>query len=384
MATGKKNPLPPRGIEAGTHRPESPQDFVPRIGRGKESAKRTIDALFGLGAVISALAVTSLVLLATGTSPVSAFSNIIAGSIGGKTIQDVLVAWVPLALAAAGLLYTFTAGLWNIGIEGQIVLGGIATTWAMRAMQETGWSPWIILVLAILAGAAGGSLWALLAGILKTFGGVNEIFGGLGLNFVATALNLWLIFGPWKRPGIASMSGTLPFPESMWMPTITPQSRLALIPVALAIIAFIITGLLLSGSYFGLRLKAVGKNPRSSYILGIPTWQHMTGAFALCGALAGIAGAMQVTSVYHRLIPSISSGYGYLALMVAMLASCRVIPSMLVAFFFASLAVGSIQLPIVLKLDSSLAGVIQGTLVLAVVLAEGVKRKFLAKKKAGL
>jgi simple sugar transport system permease protein len=90
------------------------------------------------------------------------------------------VAWVPLLLAAAGVLVTFAAGLWNIGVEGQIVLGAVLTTWVLRLLQDTALSPALIIVLAVVAGIVGGALWAALAGVLKTFGGVNEIFGGLG------------------------------------------------------------------------------------------------------------------------------------------------------------------------------------------------------------
>ncbi|HTP57648.1 MAG TPA: ABC transporter permease, partial [Spirochaetia bacterium] len=311
-----------------------------------------------------------------------AYANIVLGAVGTwDEISNVLVSWVPLLLVTSGLILTFTVGLWNIGIEGQIILGAIFTTWALRLLQSSGLPPGIIITASILAGMAGGALWAMLAGALKTFGGVNEIFGGLGLNFVATALNLWLIFGPWKRPGVASMSGTVPFPHELWLPTLTSQSRLSPSALVLAVAGIIIVYFLVRGTYFGLRLKAVGRNANAAYLLGIPTWQYMMGAFALCGAFAGIAGAVQVTSVYNRLIPAISSGYGYMGLMVAMLVNYQAALAAPVALFFAALNVGSIQLPIVLKLDSSLAGVLQGSLVLLVILGQGVRQRFLSKER---
>ncbi|MFN3741434.1 MAG: ABC transporter permease [Anaerolineales bacterium] len=325
-------------------------------------------------AFILAILVTILVLLVSGAPPLEAFYQILVGAFGSlKRFSDVLVSWVPLLLVSSGLLITFTAGLWNIGIEGQITLGAIATTWALRLFQESTLSPGLILFLATLAGMLGGALWAMLAGVLKTFGGVNEIFGGLGLNFVATALTLWLIFGPWKRPGIGSMSGTEPFPEHLWLPTFAGL-RLSGWALGMGILALVLVYLLLSNTYFGLRLKAVGKNPRAAYLLGVPTWQHMMLAFLLCGALGGLAGSLQVTAVYHRLIPSISSGYGYLGLLVAMLVNFQAAWVAPVAFFFAALNLGSIQLPIVLKLDSSLSGVIQGVLVLFALMLDGARR----------
>jgi ABC-type uncharacterized transport system permease subunit len=239
--------------------------------------------------------------------------------------------------------------------------------------------PWATIIVAILAGMLGGAIWAALVGALKTFGGVNEIFGGLGMNFIATAITLWLIFGPWKRPGIGSMSGTEPFPETLWLPMLA-NLRLSLWSVLLGIMAIIVIYFLLQGTYFGLRLKAVGNNLRAAFRLGIHTWQYMMVAFIICGAFAGLAGAIQVTGVYHRLIPSISSGYGFLGLMVAMLINFQAIWVAPIALFFAALNIGSIQLPIVLKLDSSLSGVLQGSLVLFALIVDGIRQKYLRRK----
>jgi simple sugar transport system permease protein len=248
----------------------------------------------------------------------------------------------------------------------------------MRLLETSSLHPALVIFLSILAGMLVGALWASLAGALKTFGGVNEIFGGLGLNFVATALTIWLIFGPWKRPGTGSMSGTQPFPEQLWLP-LFEGLRLSPWALVIALVGIVIVFLLLQGTYFGLRLKAVGKNFKSAYLLGIPTWQHMMLSFLICGAFAGAAGAMQVTAIYHRLIPAISSGYGYLGLMVAMLVNYQAIWAVPVALFFAALNIGGIQLPLVLKMDSSLSGVLQGFLVLFVLMVEGARQRFVRR-----
>jgi ABC-type uncharacterized transport system permease subunit len=331
---------------------------------------------FQVVAVVLALLFTTLVLLLSGAPPLEAYRNILVGSIGSTTkLSDVLVSWIPLMLATTGLLVTFSAGLWNIGIEGQITLGAIFCTWLLKLLQNSSLPAPLILTLAILAGMLGGALWAALAGALKTFGGVNEIFGGLGLNFVATALTIWLIFGPWKRPGIGSMSGTEPFKEHLWLPLIS-GFRLSPWALLIAVVGVAVVYWLLQGTYFGLRLKAVGKNMRAAFLLGIPTSRYMMSAFLICGAYAGLAGAVQVTAVYHRLIPSISSGYGFLGLLVAMLVNYQILWAVPVALFFAALNIGSIQLPIVLKLDSSLSGVLQGALVLFVLIMGGVRQRW--------
>jgi general nucleoside transport system permease protein len=340
---------------------------------------RWINIGFQVLAIFLALLFTTTILVLAGAPPLEAYQNIILGSVGSlRKFSDVLVAWVPLLLVTSGLIVTFSAGLWNIGIEGQITLGAIFTTWVLRLLQDSTMSPGLIIAISIIAGMIGGALWAALAGALKTFGGVNEIFGGLGLNFVATALTLYLIFGPWKRPGIGSMSGTEPFPETLWLPTLEGL-RLSPYALVLAILSIGLIYILMQGTYFGLKLKAVGKNIRASFLLGIPTWQYMMIAFVLCGLLAGLAGSMQVNAVYHRLIPSISSGYGFLGLLVAMLINFRAIWAIPVALFYAALNIGSIQLPIVLKLDSSLSGVLQGSLVLFVLLVDGVRQRLVRK-----
>jgi simple sugar transport system permease protein len=332
---------------------------------------------FQLLGILLAILFTTLILIFVGAPPLQTYWLIIKGAFSSlNSISNDFVVWVPLILATSGVLITFSAGLWNIGIEGQITLGAIFTTGVLRLLQSTSLPPMLIIFISILAGMLGGAIWAALAGALKTFGGVNEIFGGLGLNFVATALTLWLIFGPWQRPGVGSMSGTEPFRESLWLPQM-PELRISLWSVFLGILAVIVVYLLLRSTYFGLKLKAVGKNIRAAFFLGIPTWQYLMISFIACGLLAGLAGAVQVVAVYHRLIPSISSGYGFLGLMVAMLVNYQAIWAAFIAFFYASLNIGAIQLPIVLKLDSSISGILQGMLVLFVLIVDGIRQRLL-------
>jgi ABC-type uncharacterized transport system permease subunit len=334
---------------------------------------------FQIGALLIALLITTLLLVAAGAPPFKAYESIVTGAFGSSSnVMNILISWSPLLLTTAGVLITFSAGLWNIGVEGQMVLGSIFATWMLRLLQDTNLPPALIIIAGILFGMLGGALWAALAGALKTFGGVNEIFGGLGLNFVATALTIYLVFGPWKRPGVGSMSGTQPFDEKLWLPTIS-NTGLSLWALGISILVVVVVYFLLRGTYFGLRLKAVGKNMKAAFLLGVPTWQYSMFAFLLCGAFVGLAGAIQVTSVYHRLLPNISNGYGFLGLLVAMLINYQAIWVLPIAFFFAALNVGGVQLQIVYKMDSSFAGVLQDLLVLLVLLGQGIRERFLRK-----
>jgi simple sugar transport system permease protein len=208
----------------------------------------------------------------------------------------------------------------------------------------------------------------MLAGVLKVYGKVHEIFGGLGLDFVATGLVVYLIIGPWSRAGVASTSGTDLFREEVWLPTVGDYSWLAL---ALAVLAVIGVYFLMRGTSFGLKLKAVGSNSRSAFLLGVPTGRFMLAAFAVCGALAGIAGTVQATGFHHKLVPSVSGGYGFLGILVVLLVAFRVVWIAPVALFFVAVSVGSTQLSLRLDLDSAIGGVLQGILVLFAVLAGG-------------
>jgi len=316
---------------------------------------------------------TSLLVTVVGASPADAFHHLLNGSFGSwSKFSRVLNVWIPLTLCSLGLLYAFRTGLWNIGVEGQMLLGAIGTAGVMRLGVDSA-SPLLFLLLALISGALLGALWALLAGWLKTRGGVHEIFAGLGLNFVAMGIILWLIFGPWKRPGIASMSGTEPFPRELWFPTLEGW-RVSPFALTLAVTGILFTAWILNHSRFGLKLKAVGHNPRAVPLYGLSAQTYMLIAIVISGALAGLAGGLQVSSIYHRLIPAISSGYGYLGLLVVMLANFKLLPIPFIALFFAALNVGSIQLPMMMQLDSSLSGVIQGACVLSALLVFGLRR----------
>ena len=160
------------------------------------------------------------------------------------------------------------------------------------------------------------------------------------------------------------MSGTELFAPELWLPYLA-SIRISPVGLSIALLAVLLTAAMLRYTRIGLNLKAIGSNPNAAVLFGLHPARNMLLAMIFAGGFAGIAGSLQVSGVYHRLLPAISSNYGYLALLVVMLSNFNVWVAPAVAFFFACLNVGSIQLPMMLKLDSSLSGVIQGSLVLA-------------------
>jgi len=326
-----------------------------------------------LKAITLVFSFTALVLFITDAPVLPVFHNIWQGAFASTMkFSQVLAVWVPLVLCSCGLLFTFRANLWNIGIEGQVIMGAIGGMAVLRFPGLT--NPYIILSASFVAAMITGALWGLFAGLLKTKGGVHEIFGGLGLNFVAQGFILWLIFGPWQRPGIASMSGTELLPHKLWL-TSPPGWRVAYAGLIIVLLILILAWLFLYKSKLGLKLKAIGKNPRAALLYDISPEGYYLLSILICGACAGMAGFIQITAVYHRLIPAISSGYGYLALLLVMLGGYRILSVPFLALFFAGLNVGAIQLPIVLQVDSTLSGVIQGCCVLSALFVLGLRMR---------
>lgn len=324
-----------------------------------------------IASISAALFACVLLLWFVGAPPFEAAKLILEGAFGSadKT-ANTLLAWSPLVLASAGLVVTFAAGLWNIGVEGQIIMGAIAASFVAREMPGPAW---MVVPLTLVAGAIGGIFWALLVGVLRTKGNVNEIFGGLGLDFLAAGLATYLVIGPWSRQGTASTGGTDIFREEAWLPATSMfGSAMPILAVLLAVLATIAVYYLLRGTSFGLKLKAVGRSPRSAYLLGIPNDRYILYAFAIGGGLAGIAGTVQATGFQHKLVPAVSGGYGFLAILVALLAGFSAKWIIPISLFFMAVATGSTTLELRLELDSAFGGVLQGVIVLFVMFGTAI------------
>jgi simple sugar transport system permease protein len=273
---------------------------------------------------------------------------------------------------------TFRAGLWNIGVEGQIMLGAICAS--AIALYPPNLPTPILIIMAIVAAALGGMVWGLLIGVLKTFLGVHEIFGGTALNALANLLSIYLITGPWLPAEGGSAQGTSPFPEYMHLSPVSGD--FAVSSLMLMIVLSVTVGVIgvLTYTRWGLQLKATGKNPRSALLLGVPVTRTTLSALMICGALAGIGGAYRVLFTYNSLRPLVSGGIGFLGLLTVLLASMQAVRVPLIAFIFAAILSGSTRLKISLQLDQSLAGILQGTLVLVSLFFQGIRERLRLQK----
>lgn len=338
------------------------QGWLPRLG-------------FVLAPIAIALLLTGLLVLAVGSNPLQALTEVLRGGFRDlASFAGVVNFWIPLTLAATGLIVTFTAGLWNIGVDGQITMGAIFASAVALAWNLPG----PLLVLAqLVAAMIGGGLWGALCGFLKTRLGVNEIFGGVALNQIASLATLYMISGPWQPPEGGSVRGSPPFPPDALFPVISEEFSVSLLMLVIVVIALVMIGLALRGTRWGLSLKATGQNARSALLLGVPVNRSALSAFIVCGMLAGLAGAFRTQFAFTSpsIRPLISGGIGFLAVLVALVVARRVSWLPLITFAFSILLGGSAQLKAILRLEVALVGVLQGVLVLSVLLFNGLRQR---------
>tara|TARA_A100001037_G_scaffold49843_2_gene41874 strand:- start:747 stop:1781 length:1035 start_codon:yes stop_codon:yes gene_type:complete len=304
----------------------------------------------------------TIVLFILNSSPLDIYKALFDGAFGNldKLSRTMLITSI-MALTGLALVITFSAGLWNIGIEGQVLFGAIGATFIARSfLGDNLISPF----LAVLFGAVFGSFLGFLSAILKTKFNVHEIFGGLGLDFVASGLIVYLVIGPWKREGIASTGGTDLFPESSWMPHIG-NSDFPIFPIILMLAVFVLLSFLLNKTSLGLRLIATGSNKNATDKFKINSVKYIAYAFIIAGAIGGIAGSIQATGIYHKLVPNISGGYGFLGILIALIAGRNLYSVLLISFVFASIMVGGVQLQLRLGMDSSFPYIVESVFVLA-------------------
>lgn len=291
-----------------------------------------------LACLLGGLTLLALVILAAKASPLAVAVALGRGAFGSKdSIANTLLQTTPLLLTGLGVGLAFKGRLFNIGAEGQFLLGAIFATWA----GTCGLPAALVLPAALMAGALGGALWASLAALLKLWRGVQEVISTLLLNFVAIQLVAWLVRGPlqeaakqFTQSGKLPLSGRLAF---LWPGTQLHQGFL------IALILAVLVWLYLSKTASGFALRAVGAGPEAAQSAGISVVKTTTLTFLLSGALSGLAGAIQICGVTYFLADPYSKGYGYTAIAVALLANLSPLWTVITALFFGALTAGATE-----------------------------------------
>lgn len=316
-------------------------------------------------AVVAGFAAAALLLELSGTSSYLAFDAMYVGSIGTLAgLEATVLRAAPLVLTGLAVSVALRMKLWNIGGEGQLLMGATAATAVGFALPEL---PGVLLLPAMLvAGCVGGALWAQIAAIPRATIGVNEIIVSLFLNYVALRAVSWLVFGVWKDEGAIGFAYSRPVPE---------QSRIGLVPgtgftdaIVLAVLVVVVVGWVFNRTAWGFAVDISGGNERASSYLGMGSRRHVLAVFGVSGAIAGFAGALQLLGPTGRLQPDLASGYGYAGILVAFLAGRSLAAVIGAGFFYAALIQGGFALQST-GVPSALSTVIQALVILFVLIA---------------
>jgi len=314
-----------------------------------------------LVALIVVFGVGSVAMLLAHASPIDGFSALFNGALGNTSeISETLVQTTALLFPALGIALAFRAGLFNIGAEGQLLLGGLAAGVLGAALPLPGI---IIIPVALLAGATVGGLWGGLAGFLRARFGANEVIATLMLNVIAALLATYLVGGPLKEPG-AGASETPSLAPSAWLPTILPDTRLT-ISFVIAIVLALALRYVFTRTVFGYELRAAGEAPEAARRAGINLSRTALTAMALSGAMAGLGGATIVMGVLHRFNTGLSPGYGFIAIAVALVGNLDPLFIIIAAFAFGILQSGAIAMQAEAHVPRDVVGIIEGLVIIA-------------------
>ncbi len=315
-------------------------------------------------AVVITFAITSGPILLAGANPFAAYGEFLLVPLTSRfTILEVLVAATPILFTGAAVAIAFRAGYWNIGAEGQLLLGAIAA--AGIGAAAGGLPPFVVLPAMVVAGALAGAAWAFVPAFLRVRFGIDEVVTTLLLNPVALLVVNGLLHGPWRDP----VTG---FPESPRIvaaaefPTLLERSRLHL-GFVLAVVVVAVAWYVIARTPTGLRLRAAGISPHGARFAGIDVSRTLLGAALVSGAIAGLAGVSEVAGIQFRLTSGLSPGYGYTGIVVATLGSLSMPGVGLAALFLGDLAVGASSAARALGIPSQLGAVVQGVLLLTTI-----------------
>ncbi len=274
-------------------------------------------------------------------------------------VQEVAVKATPLVLIAVGLALCFRSNNWNIGAEGQFLIGAICGSGV--AVWTHGWGgPWV-LPLMLVAGMAGGALYGLIPAILKTRLRVNEILVSLMLVYVAEHLLDWLVRGPWRDPFGFNMPQTITFAPEATLPILFDGGRMNLGTVITLVVVAVAT-VVMARTLKGFEIKLVGEAPRAARFAGFDDKKLTLTVFAVSGALAGLAGVMEAAGTVRQLLPGFSPGYGFTAIIVAFLGRLNPVGCLIAGVFIAITFIGGENAQIILRLPRDMTLVIQGML----------------------
>lgn len=318
--------------------------------------------------MLLAVPIIAIIFSGFNVNPLDAFAVIFEGAFGDVYgLSETVTKAIPLMLCAVGLGLAFETGFYNIGAEGQLLMGAIFSTWI--ALNFGHLSTYIVLPAMLVASVIGGGIWGLIPTYLKIKFETNEVITTLMMNYIASKTLDYLVFGPWRGKEEWGFPYTSKFSEAAWLPVIG-FTRVHYPTLIIAVAAALVLFFVLTRTKIGFDTRIVGKNPEAARYLGINSTRIFMFVMLISGGLAGIAGFGEVAGIQHRLRQAISPGYGFTSIIVAWLGRLHPIGIILVAVLFGGLLVGGEMIQIRLGLPFATIQLFNGVFLLSILVGE--------------
>lgn len=335
-----------------------------KLTKKPEISKRRAFAIRMLAVVLS-LVFSGLVLLLFGLNPISVFAAIIEGSLGTTIrIEQTIVKAVPLTIASLGILVAFKMKFWNIGGEGQIVMGAFAATFV--ALNFPDMSRPVLLLLMMIASILAGGLWALIPAAFKAKMGTNETIFTLMMNYIAIKFVTYLQYGPWRDPNSAGFPKIPSFSENAILPSVF-NVHIGWI-IALICVGFVY--FFMNHTKKGYEITVVGESIETARYAGMNIPSIVMIAMFISGGLCGLVGMIQASAIEKTLVFGISANYGFTAIITAWLARLNAIATLFVCIAFAILMQGAAYIQLSMGVPSAVASIVQGVILFFVLASE--------------
>ena len=327
-----------------------------------------------VGSILLGLVVIALVFWARGLNPLevyySIFYNAFATPLG---LAETVVNMIPLLLISAGLAMAFNMKFWNIGAEGQFLMGAMAAFWVAMEFQDL--PSTVLIPLIFIAGFVAGAIWAIPPAILRSKLNVNEVITTLMMYYIAYYILQHMVHGPWMAQeewGGLQWGGyahSAIIAENAWIPQIA-GTRICWPTLIISLAALVAVYLIWFKTPVGYEMRVVGDNPEAARCAGISYSKAVLAVMLISGGLAGIAGANELAGIQHKLLPTFPRGYGFTGIITAWLGGMNILGQILANFFFGGLMAGGDYLVIVFKLPSFTVQMFNGALLFFVVMGE--------------
>ena len=328
--------------------------------------------------VVVAIVIISIMLEIMGYPAVAVYSQMMIGAFGSSySVNYVLVKTVPLALCAIAVSYAYRMKFWNIGTEGQIMMGAFAATGV--ALFYNDFPRPVVLILMALASMICGAIWILFPAVFKIRFSVNETILTLMLNYVASKWIMYLQYSAWKDPKAFGFAKIATFGKEATLPSLFGIH----IGFYIMILIVILTYVLYKYTKLGFKMNIIGESSDTASYLGLKKSKIMYGMVAISGALCGLCGMFQVSGVEHTLNTSITGGVGFSAILVAWLSGLNPFVILVVSFIFAALSEGANYLQTAFQIPQDIATIIQGIVLFCVIASEFFTKYNLSVAKKG-